>query len=95
MGVQNVAVNHHKSRALVLRLVQFLVFQITPGFGAQGGSAQNLKACFKPDGTGAIITASRSVIYAYEKDSTFNWQKAVEQAAVDMKHQIASILEHV
>lgn len=68
---------------------------LVPGFGAQGGSAQDLKACFKPDGTGAIITASRSVIYAYEKDQTSHWQKAVEQAAIDMKHQIASILESV
>lgn len=70
-------------------------FFLVPGFGAQGGSAQDLKACFKPDGTGAIITASRSVIYAYEKDQTSHWQQAVEQAAIDMKHQIASVLERV
>jgi len=37
---------------------------LVPGYGAQGGSADDVKACFKPDGTGAIITASRSVIYA-------------------------------
>jgi len=74
------------------RLMPQQVF-LVPGFGAQGGAAQNLKACFKPDGTGAIITASRSVIYAYENEPTSNWQKAVEQAAIDMKHQIASILE--
>ena len=65
---------------------------LVPGFGAQGGSTQDIKACFKPDGTGAIITASRSVIYAYEKTGDDNWQRAVEQAAIKFKQQVASVL---
>ncbi|MBB6431235.1 orotidine-5'-phosphate decarboxylase [Algisphaera agarilytica] len=64
---------------------------LVPGFGAQGGSADDVRACFKPDGTGAIITASRSVIYAYNPADT-DWPDAVTQAAIDLKRQIAEIL---
>ena len=65
---------------------------LVPGFGAQGGGAEDVKACFKPDGTGAIITASRSVIYAHEKSSSSNWRLAVKDAAKDFNRQIKAIL---
>jgi orotidine-5'-phosphate decarboxylase len=64
---------------------------LVPGFGAQGGSASDVKACFKPDGTGAVITASRSVIYAYEKNTTDDWRSVVEQAAIEFKQQVQAI----
>ncbi len=61
---------------------------LVPGFGAQGGSADDVKACFKSDGTGALITASRSVIFAYEKDTSVSWLKAIEKAAIAMKKEV-------
>jgi orotidine-5'-phosphate decarboxylase len=68
---------------------------LVPGYGTQGGTAEASRACFKDDGTGAIVTATRSIIYAYEteqyKDSP-TWEKAVESAIVDMKQQISSVL---
>lgn len=64
---------------------------LVPGFGAQGGSAEDVKACFKPDGTGAIITASRSVIYAYDPADE-DWTAGVTRAAIDLKQQIADLL---
>lgn len=39
-------------------------FWLVPGYGAQGGNAQSVKTCFDADGLGAIISASRSIIYA-------------------------------
>lgn len=65
---------------------------LVPGFGAQGGSAADVRACFKPDGTGAIITASRSILYAYERTDTADWVGAIEAAAVEFKQQVAAIL---
>ncbi len=64
---------------------------LVPGFGAQGGGADDVRACLKPDGTGAIITASRSVIYAYQEDAAASWQDCVARAAVDMRSQVAGI----
>ncbi|MFS8639898.1 MAG: orotidine-5'-phosphate decarboxylase [Symbiobacteriaceae bacterium] len=38
---------------------------LVPGYGAQGGTAADVVGAFNPDGMGAVISASRSVIYAY------------------------------
>ncbi len=65
---------------------------LVPGFGAQGGKADDVKACFNSDGQGAIITASRSVIFAYEKDKDGPWQKAVEKAAIEMKREVKAVM---
>ncbi len=61
---------------------------LVPGFGAQGGGPEDVRACFKPDGTGAIITASRSVIYAHEKDTGVDWKAAVANAAEEFNKQV-------
>lgn len=63
-------------------------FLLVPGYGAQGGTAADVAACFKPDGTGALVTASRSVIYAYDdmkyvERFTSEWEKCIEQACKD------------
>jgi orotidine-5'-phosphate decarboxylase len=76
-----------KLRALMPQQI-FLV----PGFGAQGGSADDVRACFKADGSGAIVTASRSITYAFDGKDSDEWATLVEAAAVDMKKQIAAIL---
>ena len=65
---------------------------LVPGFGAQGGKADDVRACFNSDGQGAIITASRSVIFAYEKDKDGPWQKAVEKAAIEMKKEVNAVM---
>jgi len=56
---------------------------LVPGYGAQGATAADCAAAFKPGGTGAIVNASRSVIYAYQNEQYKNmsWQQAVETAA--------------
>ncbi len=56
---------------------------LVPGYGAQGATAADCAAAFKPDGTGAIVNASRSVIYAHQNEQYKNmsWQQAVEKAA--------------
>lgn len=68
---------------------------LVPGYGTQGGTADAAKACFKDDGTGAIVTATRSIIYAYELEQYQDqptWEKAVEQAVIDMKQELNAAL---
>jgi len=69
---------------------------LVPGYGAQGGTADAAKACFKDDGTGAIVNASRSIIYAHESEQyqhlADQWEKAIEQSVVDMKQQLSTAL---
>ncbi|MFP4144490.1 MAG: orotidine-5'-phosphate decarboxylase [Phycisphaeraceae bacterium] len=65
---------------------------LVPGFGAQGGSAEDVRACFREDGSGALVTASRSVLYAFQNDPDADWRQAVAGAARDLSRQIAGIL---
>ena len=62
---------------------------LVPGYGAQGATAADCAAAFTPDGTGAIVNASRSVIYAYEKQACTDWQQAIESAARAFAKDIA------
>jgi len=80
------------SEAASLRKLMPQQIFLVPGFGAQGGTADDVKACFNADGRGALITASRSVIYAHQSCPDIDWQQAVANSAADLNHQIASIL---
>ena len=63
---------------------------LVPGYGAQGGTAKDCAACFKDDGTGAIVNASRSVIFAYREEQykDLDWLEAVQRAAVAFAEDI-------
>ena len=87
-----------KDREQTLRLRSMLPKSIflVPGYGAQGGKAEDIVPCFKLDGTGALITASRSVIYAYEdmkyiERFTSEWDKCIEQACKDFVAEVNSV----
>jgi len=70
---------------------------LIPGFGTQGGSLQDCARAFNADGLGAVISASRSIIFAH-RDKQFEhlkpdqWTQAVEQAVIQSKAQIAQVL---
>lgn len=70
---------------------------LVPGYGAQGTTAADLAPVFKPDGSGALITASRSVIYAYEEMKyierfTSEWEKCIEQACKDFVAEVNAVV---
>jgi len=56
---------------------------LVPGFGAQGGSAEDVAGAFDENGLGAVVNSSRGIIFAYEKPefAKLSWEAAVEQAA--------------
>lgn len=67
---------------------------LVPGLGAQGGTAEDVAKAFRADGTGAIINASRSIIYAYadKKYADVPFEKAIEAATRETNQQINSAL---
>lgn len=80
----------------VLRKVMPKSYILVPGYGAQGGTAADLKPYFNEDGLGAIVNSSRGIICAYkqEKYTSFGaeaYADASRQAVLDMKADIASI----
>lgn len=61
---------------------------LVPGYGAQGLTAADVAPLFKSDGSGALIVAGRSVIYAYEEPKylemyTSEWEKCIEHSCRD------------
>ncbi len=65
---------------------------LVPGYGAQGGTAKDVKGCFNADGTGAIINASRSIMYAWEESDEYtesDYAVAARAAVMAMKKDLA------
>lgn len=69
---------------------------LLPGYGAQGATAEMTRAAFV-NGKGALVSASRSILYAhreqkYSQQFGEQWERCVEQAVIDMKADLASVL---
>ena len=77
----------HPDVAKELRAAMPNCFFLVPGYGAQGATAADVAHCFKEDGSGAIVNASRSIIYAFSERSD-NWAAEVTAAAEKAKIEI-------
>jgi len=71
---------------------------LVPGYGSQGATAADCVRFCKPDGTGALINASRSIIYAYEtpkykEQFGSDWKRCIEQAVIDAKVDLANAMQ--
>jgi orotidine-5'-phosphate decarboxylase len=65
---------------------------LVPGFGAQGRTADEVARCFKPDGTGALITSSREIIFAHAKAAAgADWRQATALACGKMVEAIRAV----
>jgi orotidine-5'-phosphate decarboxylase len=62
---------------------------LIPGYGAQGGKATDVARGFLADGTGAVVNAARSIIFASAKK---DWQDAARKAAEEMAKEITSAI---
>jgi len=74
------------------------IWFLVPGYGSQGAEAADCVRFCKPDGTGALINASRSIIYAYEKPKYKDqfgddWKRCIEQAVIDAKVDLANAMQ--
>lgn len=81
-------------QATALRKIMPNTIFLVPGYGAQGGGAEDVKPCFNEDGTGAIVNSSRGITYAYEKSENHDEKSYAEaaRAAVEvMKEDLANI----
>lgn len=77
----------------VLRELMPKTFILVPGYGAQGGKAEDLKHYFNDDGLGAIVNSSRGIIAAYklpkyEAYGETGYADASRQAVLDMREDL-------
>ena len=67
---------------------------LIPGYGAQGGKAEDIALGFDENGLGGIINASRSLMYAYksekwkDKFEESQYGKATRAEAIRMKEEL-------
>ncbi|MBM7556039.1 orotidine-5'-phosphate decarboxylase [Halanaerobacter jeridensis] len=67
---------------------------LVPGYGAQGGGAEDVVPCFNEDGYGAVVNSSRGIIFAYEKEEySADYKKAAQQAVINMNQDINTALK--
>ena len=72
---------------------------LIPGYGAQGGKAEDIALGFDNIGLGGIVNASRSLMCAYKSDrwkekySEAEYGKATRAEALDMKEVLNSVIK--
>jgi len=86
----------YPAEAARLRSLMPHTYFLVPGYGAQGGRAADVQACFNADGYGAIVNSSRGIMYAYRQEAfraygEENFPAAAEAAVSAMKQELAAL----
>lgn len=70
------------------------LFFLIPGYGAQGGGAQDIAGAFDENGMGGIVNSSRALMCAYQKENCDerDFAGACRREALRMK---ADLLSHI
>ena len=70
---------------------------LIPGYGAQGGGAEDCRAGFGADGLGAVVNSSRGITFAFakgdhaERFGDARWRESVEAAVVEMRDALNDV----
>ena len=72
----------YPEQLVVLRREMPQVFFLIPGYGAQGGNADDIAPAFNEKGLGAIVNSSRAIMCAYKTDKEGRDVSASTRAAV-------------
>ncbi len=77
-----------------LRAAMPHTFFLIPGYGAQGGAANDIVGAFDKNKSGAIINSSRALMCAYKKagDDGTNFKACTRDAVIAMRDDINSVL---
>lgn len=70
---------------------------LVPGFGSQGGTAEDVAPAFDAKGLGAVVNSSRGIIFAHarepyaQKYTAGDWQRAVEEATREANEALGTV----
>lgn len=85
----------HRAQGEALRARMPHTFFLVPGYGAQGGTAEDVAGFFDQEGLGAIISSSRGITAAYQKDEKYSekdFAQAAAEAAAAMRDALRRVL---
>jgi orotidine-5'-phosphate decarboxylase len=66
---------------------------LVPGYGTQGGKAADAAAAARADGSGIIVNASRSLMYAFQKNPGSKPAEAAAAYAETMRRELNAAIE--
>ena len=87
----------YPAQARAVREILPFHWLLVPGYGTQGATALDLKGLFDENGAGVLVNASRSIIYAWEREdlgasfSEKDFARAAQAAAAKMKDEINAV----
>lgn len=85
----------HRAQGEALRKRMEHTFFLVPGYGAQGGTADDVAGFFDRNRLGAIINSSRGITAAYQKDKKYsdrNFADAAYESAMAMRKALRDSL---
>lgn len=86
----------HVEEGIEIRNSLDSTFFLIPGYGAQGGKAEDV-ALYLKDGNGGVVNSSRGVLLAYKgkEDGEENFAKYAKEEVIRMKNEILNALKSV
>jgi orotidine-5'-phosphate decarboxylase len=78
----------HPKELAELRAAMPDVWLLVPGYGAQGGTAADVRAAYRADGLGAVVNSSRGVTFPFHPDDP-DWEAKVRAAAQKAQAELA------
>lgn len=84
-----VGVTHPEIGGRVRELLPQALF-LSPGYGAQGGGAEEVRPLLNEAGGGVLVNSSRGLLYAYE-NSDLGYRDAAREAARNVRRELAAI----
>ncbi len=84
----------HPRQLKELRDMYPKMFFLVPGYGAQGGGADDVAYAFTREGHGAIVNSSRGIMCAWQKkgDDGSHFAEAARDAAIEMKNDLSKVV---
>ena len=82
----------HPEEGAALRRRMPHTFFLVPGYGAQGGTAADVRRMFDQDGSGAIVNSSRGIIGAWKRSGRYRESMSGDEAlrlVADAAHDAA------
>lgn len=84
-----VGVTRPETGARVRELLPQALF-LSPGYGAQGGGAEEVRPLLDDAGGGVLVNSSRGILYAYES-SDLGYREAARNAARNARLELAEV----
>ena len=81
----------HPAELSELRAAMPGVWFLVPGYGAQGGSANDVAGGFRKDGLGAIVNSSRGITFPFKPQDPA-WEGAVTSATQRAVSELAAVM---